>query len=96
MRTLDILDKYNISHIGSYRNDKEKKKKELQILNIKGVKIAFLAYTQFVNYNSVIKLYEKFNYLTSFIPTEKKNKLYKKMLEKIKDDVKKAKKSGAD
>ena len=72
LRTLDILDKYNISHIGSYRNDKEKKKKELQILNIKGVKIAFLAYTQFVNYNSVIKLYQKFNYLTSFIPTEKK------------------------
>ena len=91
LRTLDILDKYNISHIGSYRNDKEKKKKELQILNIKGVKIAFLAYTQFVNYNSVIKLYQKFNYLTSFIPTEKKNNLYKKMLEKIKDDVKKAK-----
>ena len=96
MRTLDILDKYNISHIGSYRNEKEKNEKELQIINVNGVKIAFLAYTQFINYNSVVNLYLKFNYLTSFIPTERKNKYYNQMLIKIKEDVKKAKNSGAD
>ena len=41
MRTLDILDKYNISHIGSYRNEKEKKEKELQIINLKVLKSHF-------------------------------------------------------
>ena len=68
MRTLDILDKYNISHIGSYRNEKEKKEKELQIINVKGVKIAFLAYTQFINYNSVVNLYliQSFNFIYSY------------------------------
>ena len=95
MRTLDILDKYNISHIGSYRNIEEKKNKELQIINVNGVKIAFLAYTKYVNYHLVNKLYENYNYLTSFIPNEK-NKKYKELLQKIKNDVQKAKDSKAD
>ena len=43
MRTLDILDKYNISHVGSYRNYEEKNK--IFIINVKGIKIAVLAYT---------------------------------------------------
>lgn len=67
MRTLDILDKYNISHIGFYRNEKEKKEKELQIININGVKIAFLAYSQFINYNSAVNLYLKlFDFIHSY------------------------------
>jgi poly-gamma-glutamate synthesis protein (capsule biosynthesis protein) len=67
MRALDILDKYNISHIGFYRNEKEKKEKELQIININGVKIAFLAYSQFINYNSAVNLYLKlFDFIHSY------------------------------
>ena len=31
MRTLDILDKYNITHIGSYRNIEEKKIKKYKL-----------------------------------------------------------------
>ena len=43
LRTIDILNKYNISHTGSYRNQEEKQK--LLIINIKGIKFAILSYT---------------------------------------------------
>ena len=57
MRTLDILDKYNITHVGSYRNQKEKN--AIKIINIKGIKIALLAYTSSVNHNKMETIYEK-------------------------------------
>ena len=41
IRTLDILGKYNITHVGSYRNE---------VINIKGIKIAILVYTSIMNY----------------------------------------------
>ena len=40
MRTLDILDKYNISHVGSYRNQEEKDK--VFIIEVKGIKTAYI------------------------------------------------------
>jgi len=59
------------------------------------LKLFFLAYTQFVNYYTVNKIYENYNYLTSFIPNEKNIK-YNELLQKIKNDVQKAKDSKAD
>ena len=35
LRTIDILDKYNITHVGSYRNKKEKEK--IKIIDVKGI-----------------------------------------------------------
>ena len=58
------MDKYNISHIGSYRNEIEKENNKIKILNIKNVKIAFLASTQFINYYTIKTIYEKCPYLT--------------------------------
>ena len=49
MRTLDVLDKYNISHVGSYRNFEEKEKNKIFIVNVKGVKITVLSYTSIMN-----------------------------------------------
>ena len=95
LRTIDILDKYNLTHIGSYRNDKEKYDNEIKIINIKNIKIAFLSYTQFVNYHSTEKLFKNYNYISSFIPLGK-FKIYDKMLEKIKNDIKRAKNTKAD
>jgi poly-gamma-glutamate capsule biosynthesis protein CapA/YwtB (metallophosphatase superfamily) len=66
IRTLNILDKYNLKHLGSYRNQEEKNK--IKILNIKGVNIAFLAYTSFVNKMKCENLYKNFKYLTGIIP----------------------------
>ena len=66
IRTLNILDKYNLKHLGSYRNQEEKNK--IKILNIKGVNIAFLAYTSFVNKMKCENLYKNFKYLTGIKP----------------------------
>ena len=91
MRTLNILDKFNIIHLGSYRNQEEKNK--IKIINIKGINIAFLAYTSSVNAMKIENLYENFKYLTGIIPI-RNNKYYENIYNDIKNDfiqVKKAK-----
>ena len=95
MRTLDILDKYNIEHIGSYRNEIEKENNKIKILNVENVKIAFLAYTQYMNYYGIKTIYEKYPFLTSILPNEK-HIFFEKILEEIKKDIEKVKNSGAD
>lgn len=93
LRTLDILDNVGLKHTGSYRNQKEKD--ELLIVDIEGIKVAILSYTNFVNYYSHYKIEEEMSYITSLIPN-KKSKLYDKLKKEIKSDFNKAKKSGAD
>ena len=83
IRTLDVLDKYNISHVGSYRNHEEKNK--IKIMNIKGIRIAFLAYTSLMNYYQIDFLYEKYKYLTRIIPS-RGNKYYQEIYNEIKND----------
>lgn len=48
MRTLDVLDQAGLLHVGSYRNQQEKE--SVMILESRGVRIAFLAYTYGSNY----------------------------------------------
>ena len=93
MRTIDILDKYNISHVGSYRNKEEKDR--IFTINIKGIKIAVLAYTSFLNYYKAETIYNKFNYLTNIIP-KVNNKYYDEIYKNIKNDFIKAKKESPD
>ena len=76
MRTLDILDLYNISHVGSYRNQEEKDK--TFIIQIQGIKIAVLAYTSIMNNYKMETIYNKYKYLTGIIP-KSKNKYYKEI-----------------
>ena len=95
LRTLDVLDKYNIKHNGSYRNDIEKENNKIKILNVENMKIAFLAYTKFINKYKIKKIYKEYPYLTSFLPKEN-NEFYENILKEIKNDIKKAKNSGAD
>ena len=93
MRTLDILEKYNITHVGSYRNINEKNK--IKIINVKGIKIAFLAYTSLMNHHRMDTLYEKYNYLTNIIPKEN-NKYYYKIYKEILNDFNNVKKASPD
>lgn len=68
MRTLDVLDRKGLEHIGSYRNAEEKSCNRVKLIERDGLKIAFLAYTYGCNYNSYQKLTgSKFSYLTSII-----------------------------
>ena len=94
MRTLDVLDKYNLSHVGSYRNLEEKHK--IEIFDVKGIKIAILAYTSIMNrYNTDI-LYKKYRFLTRIIPNKKRNKYYEQIYDEIKDDFIRIKKASPD
>lgn len=91
-RTIDILNKYNISHTGAYKYNE---KKNLLLLEIKGIKFAILSYTSFVNnWNSEI-LYEKYPYITNFIPFSN-NKYYFNIYQNIKQDFQNAKNSNPD
>ncbi|GAB3805759.1 CapA family protein [Virgibacillus kimchii] len=66
MRTLDILDEAGLLHSGTYRNAEEKAK--LPIFNIKGLKIAILAYTRNSNrYKNSFFLEEENEHLTSLL-----------------------------
>ena len=92
LRTIDILKRYNITHIGSYKINE---KKNLVIMNVKGIKFAFLSYTSFVNNWNLEKLYEKYKYITNIIPFEK-NKYYSEIYKSIEDDFIKAKNTNPD
>ena len=93
LRTIDILNQNNITHTGSYRSPKEKN--QLLVLNISNIKFAILSYTSSVNLENIEKLYEKYPYLTSFIP-KLNNKYYNEILIEIKNDFKKAKNAKPD
>ena len=93
-RTIDILDKYNISHVGSYRNQKEKD--EVFMIEIKGIKIAVLAYTSIMNYYKTDTIYDKYRYITRILPRKNKNKYYNEIYEDLKNDFIQAKKKSPD
>ena len=93
MRTLDILDKYNIEHVGSYRNYEEQN--QIKIINVKGIKIAVLAYTSIINAYKIDNLYEKYNFLTNIIP-KTNNPHYNEIYQKIKINFDKAKQYNPD
>ena len=64
--TLDILDKKNIIHVGSYRNQDEKDK--IEIVNLGGIRIAFLAYISELKHYTSEYIYEKYRFTTRIIP----------------------------
>ena len=88
LRTIDVLDNYNITHVGSYRNEKEKEK--IKIINVKGIKIAVLAYVSGINNVNMENLYEKLKYLTRIVPY-RNNKHYEEIYNEMKRDFIKAK-----
>ncbi|MDR0755170.1 MAG: CapA family protein [Prevotellaceae bacterium] len=49
IRTLDVLDKFGIYHVGTYRNISEKTFSYPQIIDMKGIRVAFLSYTYGTN-----------------------------------------------
>lgn len=92
LRTIDILKKYNITHTGSYKYNE---KKNLLILDIKGIKFSILSYTSIVNNWNLENLYEKYSYITNIIPFDN-NKYYKDIYKLVKNDFKRAKESNSD
>lgn len=93
LRTLDVLDEVGLQHIGSYRNQEEKDK--LTIVEIDGVKIAFLSYLTGSNYYTVEDIVDDMPYITAIMPKEN-TKYYKKLKEEIEEDFKQAKEANVD
>ncbi len=65
MATLNVLDEEGLAHIGSYRSKKEKE--NVFVTNIKGIKVAFLAYTYGLNNYENEDVAEKYSSLTSLL-----------------------------
>jgi poly-gamma-glutamate capsule biosynthesis protein CapA/YwtB (metallophosphatase superfamily) len=66
MRTLDVLDRARLGHIGSYRDQGEKD--AVKIWEIQGIRFAFLAYTYGCNNNPVKRTRGgDLSYLTAFL-----------------------------
>ncbi|MBR6020517.1 MAG: CapA family protein [Lachnospiraceae bacterium] len=68
VRTLDVLDRIGLDHIGSYRNDAEKKANRVKLVEVEGLRIAVLAYTYGSNAYSGAKLLDsEVSYVTSVV-----------------------------
>ncbi|MEL7566584.1 MAG: CapA family protein [Dehalobacterium sp.] len=88
MRTLDILDEVGLLHVGSYRNAEEKN--SIQIIEEKGVRIAFLAYTFGSNgYSEEYFLNENPSITSTLV--EPSSKYFKEVKEKVFSDFEKIK-----
>ncbi len=68
MRTLDVLDSMGLKHTGSYRDEKEKN--DIQLLNVKGLKIAVLSYTFGINGNSEDELLKEHADVSAYLVDE--------------------------
>lgn len=88
LRTLDVLDKVGLEHTGTYRNKEEKD--NIYVKEIKGIKVAILAYTSIMNHNKNDDLYKNYPYLISLMPKDT-NKYKKELKKQIENDFKKAK-----
>ena len=93
MRTLNVLDEVGLLHTGSYRNQKEKD--NLLIVEVKGVKIAFLSYLKDINNHPVNDVKAQTPWLTSIMPFED-NPDRDAMYDAIKADFARARESEAD
>lgn len=68
LRTLDVLDSIGLSHTGSYRNEEEKLREHIKLIECENIRIAVLAYTYGANYYDNSHLAEgDLSYMTSVI-----------------------------
>lgn len=88
MRTLDVLDEKAIQHVGSYRNPEEKSR--TKIVEIKGIRLAILAYTYSSNYFSEAYFFETNPSLTSII-VEPNSHFFSAARHQVKIDFERAK-----
>ena len=68
LRTLEVLDRIGLDHTGSYRDQEEKDRSRIKVLECQGIKICVLSYTYGSNYIENERLIDgKLSYLTSVI-----------------------------
>ena len=68
VRTLDVLDKIDLDHTGSYRNAAEKQNDHIKIIESQGIRMAVLSYSYGSNYIDNSELIQgDLSYLTSVV-----------------------------
>lgn len=82
IRTIEKLDERNISHVGTY---KDKPETRVLMKDVKGIKIAFIAYTEMLNGLETVMTAQDLDDMINVIDKEK-----------IKEDIKDAKEKDAD
>jgi len=87
--TLDELDAIGLAHVGAYRNDEEKS--SVKIVEVRGKKIAVLAYTGFCNYYQTDFFFESENQHLTNIIVSPESQYIDETLEAVKKDFEKAK-----
>jgi len=93
LRTLDVLDRFQLRHTGSYRNEKEKS--TVSVVNVKGLKIAVLSYTYGCNYYTEDYLFDKNPNATSAI-CDPESKYFSKAKEAVLRDFERARQEKPD
>ncbi|MFP4098256.1 MAG: CapA family protein [Alphaproteobacteria bacterium] len=67
-RTLDVLERAGLMQSGSYRDDEDKRQRDVTLINVKELKIAVLAFTYASNYYTDSYFFdEKNDHLTSLV-----------------------------
>lgn len=93
-RTLDILDKIGLNHIGSYRNRKEHD--SVKILEVKGKRVAFLAYTYGCEYTDENFFFEEDSAYRTDVIVGRKSKYYRQNRKRVIADFEKVRKENVD
>ena len=94
VRTLDVLDNIGLSHVGTYRSTKERE--TVFIADIRGLKVAFLAYTFGVNYVDDRKLGPQACHWITCLGDPRDQRRFADSRQAIANDVSKAKQRGAE
>ena len=91
LRTIDVLDGIGLDHTGSYRSAEEKKNNRIKIVELQGIRLAFLSYTYGCNDYTAEELSDgSFSYLTSLI-SDTEGGLFESQRAAVEQDFKDAK-----
>lgn len=89
LRTLDFLDSIGLKHVGSYRTEAERQK--IKIVHVRGLEIAFLAYTFPSNYYAPKYFFET-NKTIAKILVDKNSKYFASARQQVREDFASARK----
>lgn len=95
VRTLDIMDRIGLDHIGSYRSESEKENKRIKYVECEGIKMAILSYTYGSNYYGSQLTDGALSYITSVI-SGTSGEQFEKMRAEVERDFEDAKRLDPD
>ncbi|MBQ7265189.1 MAG: CapA family protein [Firmicutes bacterium] len=91
LRTIDVLDKTDLDHTGSYKSAEDKEKNHIKLVEVQGIKMAVLSYTYGSNYiDTGVLTKGKYSYITSVI-SGTEGEEFEVLKQSVENDFKQAK-----